>query len=237
LDHAERAAFNGLLGAADEDGEDWCYFTLPNGRRNNTYHWACCKSSGAMGLELAAQAVARCEAGVWHQRLWTSCEGTMEDGTQVTARLGPAAFEFRSTATCKVRLRIPSWAEVARPHDGEWMDLDLEPERVVGVSYKARLETVPKTFTLEHHGQEVVREEYVSFQRGPFVLALGLAPDSPRPPLLCLSHMFPQVREAGDDSAEVILPGQKPIVLEPYFRAGGRHHHANRHVWMPVVWQ
>jgi DUF1680 family protein len=47
----EKAAYNALLGAQDEDGGDWCYYTFPNGRRVNTSEWKCCKSSGAMALE------------------------------------------------------------------------------------------------------------------------------------------------------------------------------------------
>lgn len=36
----ERTLLNTPLGALDENGRDWVYFTFPNGRRNNTYHWA-----------------------------------------------------------------------------------------------------------------------------------------------------------------------------------------------------
>src|SRR5688572_26011442 len=33
------------------NGEDWCYYSFPNGRRVHTTYWRCCKSSGAMALE------------------------------------------------------------------------------------------------------------------------------------------------------------------------------------------
>ena len=33
------------------NGEDWCYYIYPNGRRVHTTYWRCCKSSGAMALE------------------------------------------------------------------------------------------------------------------------------------------------------------------------------------------
>lgn len=50
-DEVERSAYNDLLGAMAENGEDWCYYIFPNGRRVHTTTWRCCKSSGAMALE------------------------------------------------------------------------------------------------------------------------------------------------------------------------------------------
>jgi DUF1680 family protein len=53
----EVTLLNAILGAQDANGRDWAYFTFPNGPRHNTYHWACCRSSGALALELAASNV------------------------------------------------------------------------------------------------------------------------------------------------------------------------------------
>ena len=50
-DEIERSAYNDLLGAMAPNGEDWCYYSFPNGRRVHTTAWRCCKSSGAMALE------------------------------------------------------------------------------------------------------------------------------------------------------------------------------------------
>ena len=47
----ERTVYNDLLGAQAPNGEDWCYYSFPNGRRVHTTYWRCCKSSGAMALE------------------------------------------------------------------------------------------------------------------------------------------------------------------------------------------
>ncbi len=47
----ERSAYNDLLGAQAPNGEDWCYYVFPNGKRTHTTYWRCCKSSGAMALE------------------------------------------------------------------------------------------------------------------------------------------------------------------------------------------
>lgn len=50
-DEIERSAYNDLLGAMAPNGENWCYYSFPNGRRVHTTYWRCCKSSGAMALE------------------------------------------------------------------------------------------------------------------------------------------------------------------------------------------
>jgi uncharacterized protein len=47
----EQSAYNDLLGALAPDGENWCYYSFPNGQRIHTTEWRCCKSSGAMALE------------------------------------------------------------------------------------------------------------------------------------------------------------------------------------------
>ncbi|MDB5675151.1 MAG: hypothetical protein JWM65_2133, partial [Sphingomonas bacterium] len=47
----ERTAYNDLLGAQAPNGEDWCYYSFPNGRRVHTTYWRCCKSSGSIALE------------------------------------------------------------------------------------------------------------------------------------------------------------------------------------------
>ena len=47
----ERSAYNELLGAQAPNGEDWCYYSFPNGKRVHTTYWRCCKSSGALALE------------------------------------------------------------------------------------------------------------------------------------------------------------------------------------------
>jgi DUF1680 family protein len=62
-DEIERAAYNDLLGAQAPDGENWCYYSFPNGRRVHTTEWRCCKSSGAMALEELPAIAYRLRAG------------------------------------------------------------------------------------------------------------------------------------------------------------------------------
>lgn len=121
----ERTAYNDLLGAQAPDGEDWCYYSFPNGRRIHTTYWRCCKSSGAMALEeLSSLAYATTADGVQINLL-----GPAEAALQVrgvgTVRLEQrTAYPFdgeiairvapERSATFKVHVRIPRWAMGAR---------------------------------------------------------------------------------------------------------------------------
>ncbi|MBW8812527.1 MAG: glycoside hydrolase family 127 protein [Caulobacterales bacterium] len=94
----ERSAYNDLLGAQAPDGEDWCYYSFPNGRRVHTTFWRCCKSSGALALEeLPALA----------------CAVTRDGGVAINL-LGPFEAELVTPAAGLVRLR----QETGYPFDG-----------------------------------------------------------------------------------------------------------------------
>jgi DUF1680 family protein len=117
----ERSAYNDLLGAQAPNGEDWCYYSFPNGRRVHTTYWRCCKSSGAIALEeLPAVAYATGADGVTINLLGAS-EATLQvrdagivwldqrteypfDG-EVAVHVTP-----ERTATFKIHVRIPQWA-------------------------------------------------------------------------------------------------------------------------------
>lgn len=144
-DEIERSAYNALLGAQDPDGEDWCYYTFPNGRRTNTAYWSCCKSSGAMaleelppiayGLENRGRDVAVNLYGPGRAVLQTSSAGPVVL-RQVTDY--PFSGDIRllvsaeRRARFRVLLRVPSWAAGASIRvDG----VPLAPGRVVPEAY------------------------------------------------------------------------------------------------------
>jgi DUF1680 family protein len=120
----ERTAYNDLLGAVAANGEDWCYYSFPNGRRVHTTYWRCCKSSGAMALEeLPALAVSG-SAGDVSVHLYGP----------LSARIGGVclridtrypydgdvalALDLAEPARLTLRLRCPSWAEGANAEVG-----------------------------------------------------------------------------------------------------------------------
>lgn len=215
----ERTLLNTILGAIDANGRDWSYFTFPNGRRNSTYHWACCKSSGAMALEEAsAMVVTESDTEV---RLNMLLDGRAEllDGY---LEVGDGAFRFATDKRVLVR-RGEEWIEAK---DG------------MAVAQDETLVVHPFTHTVDHHGQEIVRMDYAYLQKGPYVYATGLIDGFRREETLRLPRLNPvsPFRDCGDH-IELRQPGRAPIVFEPYYRAGGRHDAAWRSTWMQVAWQ
>ncbi|TDR42441.1 hypothetical protein DFR29_10824 [Tahibacter aquaticus] len=125
-DEIERTAYNDLLAAQAPDGENWCYYIFPNGKRIHTTYWRCCKSSGAMALEELPALFCRVDAhgqvtldlygastsqvcfadgGRLELRQTTRYPYTGTIGVQITIDM-PRAFTLR--------LRIPAWAEAAQ---------------------------------------------------------------------------------------------------------------------------
>jgi uncharacterized protein len=253
----ERTLMNSLLGALDENGADWIYFTFPNGRRNNTYHWACCKSSGAMALEESSDMVAtHNEAGVsvnllFPCRVKTGHAQTSHDG--VTLLIDETSVEVGLDAprSFGLSVRIPSWAvlndvsvagePVERP---ELVDGYLRIDRVwksgdrVELSLDQPIRVVPYTDTVDHHGQEIVRMDYAYVTRGPYVFAAGLIDGYKKEETLRLPRLTPESPfRVNGDGIDLHMPGRAPIHFLPYYRAGGRHEGAWRTTWLQIAWQ
>ena len=117
----ERSAYNDLLGAQAPDGEDWCYYSFPNGKRVFTTYWRCCKSSGAMALEelpLVAFSVGEEEISV---NLYGSATADLDAPWGAVSLEQETGYPFDGAvrivvnparpATFALRLRIPSWVE------------------------------------------------------------------------------------------------------------------------------
>lgn len=118
----ERSAYNDLLGAQAPNGEDWCYYVFPNGKRVHTTYWRCCKSSGAMALEeLPAIAYRRLADDHVAVNLYGPGEAVVDLLPAGRVRLkqetdypfdGTVRIEVQleRAATFRLSLRIPAWA-------------------------------------------------------------------------------------------------------------------------------
>jgi DUF1680 family protein len=127
----ERSAYNDLLGAQAPNGEDWCYYSFPNGRRVHTTYWRCCKSSGAMAFEeLPAIAYGVSQDGGIKVNLFGPSEAVLKLPEAGNVRLEQeTAYPFEGTVTLRVSperrasfsiyVRIPGWAEGATVRVGE----------------------------------------------------------------------------------------------------------------------
>jgi DUF1680 family protein len=114
----ERSAYNDLLGALAPNGEDWCYYVFPNGRRVHTTYWRCCKSSGATALEELPEVAVQ-------------VTGEREISVQLH---GPGAATLPLPDAGEVRLeRLTRY-----PFDGE-VSLRVWPERPVAFTLRVRI--------------------------------------------------------------------------------------------------
>ena len=123
-EEVERSAYNDLLGAMAANGEDWCYYSFPNGRRVHTTAWRCCKSSGAMALEeLPAVAYTLAAEDVISVNLLGPGEAALSLPHGEVRLQQRTAYPFDGAIVIRVepgrdvefavQVRIPDWAEGA----------------------------------------------------------------------------------------------------------------------------
>jgi DUF1680 family protein len=263
----ETALLNGMLGAMDENGQDWCYFTFPNGRRNNTYHWACCKSSGAMALEESALMGATLRGEGIRFNLWHSLEADASFGDKVVMfeqvvdcdnQSASIKLGLEGEADLNVAVRLPKGSSLrsvfingellAEPAIREGYIEILRKWRsgdVIRIQVSFELKIHSYTHSVDHHGQEIVRTDYAHLTWGPYVYATGLIDGYKKEETLRLAKLTPEapftIRKAwlGPElpTIDFIQPGRPPIPFQPYFEAGGRHDGAWRSTWLQVAWQ
>lgn len=242
IDRAESSLVNALLGAVSEDARNWIYFSFPNGRRNFTYHWACCKSSGAMALEEAAFLMLHRSGDLihvhgiapfdWHaEGASLKLSGLPEDRSVRLEYDGPSA---------SISLREPPWGAFADSSQGP-APKHVSGNATVEVALKVDIRTEPFTYSVDHHGQEIVRTDYLTAFWGPYSLAAGLFDGYRKDESLPLPKLFPEsafaVVDARAHQFELRIPGRDPIPMRPYFLCGGRCDGGWRRSWLQVAWQ
>ncbi|MBI2813154.1 MAG: glycoside hydrolase family 127 protein [Opitutae bacterium] len=124
-DEIEKSAYNDLLGAQAPAGDNWCYYSFPNGRRVFTTYWRCCKSSGPWALEeLPGAAYGLTASGGIAVNLYGPGQCTVTTPQAGTVRLEQdTRYPFDGAIRITVRperaaqfgisVRIPGWAEHA----------------------------------------------------------------------------------------------------------------------------
>jgi DUF1680 family protein len=122
----ERTGYNDLMAAMAPNGEDWCYYTFPNGQRVHTTYWRCCKSSGAMAVEELPQVAYGVAAdGGLRVNLYGPGRATLAHAEAGDVQLVqhtryPFAGEIeiavnpQHTASFAIGVRIPAWAGSAQ---------------------------------------------------------------------------------------------------------------------------
>lgn len=258
LHACEKSLLNGILGAIDENGRDWSYFTFPNGRRNSTYHWACCRSSGALALEEAAL------LPLWKTE--TGLRLTLLQPIRVNHEL--ASFTLQQTSMTNweieiiessseawtLEILIPDWADSFEvsdsagnfPGERSGSYFKIPGAKRPGEKLELHLSVRPRvnafTDSRDHHGQEIVRTDYACLTWGPYVYATGLIEGYRKQETLRIAKLFPLnsfVQEPGERFPTFKMRGQgrSMIELDPFYKAGGRHDGAWRTLWLQVAWQ
>lgn len=248
----EKALFNSVLGAMEPNGEDWSYFTFPNGRRNPTYDWACCKSSGSIALEEAAASLCPTPAQI------DIPQAGRYEGEDLTVKIvteyprsGDVKIRIlRSEHPCDLRIRIPSWAAGAlidgKPAvPGEYAVLRIEGPGEVTMRIPLAAKAHKASHYVDHHGQEIVKDDYFGVTRGPLVYAAGLLDGFRKEETLRAPHLDVEMRltetpgEPSDlgPTLTLNLVGHSPIVMRPFADAGKGEAGAWRATWLGVAWQ
>ena len=197
-DTIERAVYNSLLGAQYPNGEDWCYFIFPNGRRHKAVWRDCCKSSGALALEEIGPLVyGRMGTGV-SVNLYGSSEAVVElpkvGPVRVSQETGyprdgriELAVDPSEPAEFPLFLRIPNWTQSAEIWlNGGALDREATPgtylrldrvwapgDRLV-LTFPMALQVHRRSNTDVHRNRPVQSFDYFALTRGPLVYATGL---------------------------------------------------------------
>lgn len=249
-DAIETSAYNDLIGAQAADGEDWCYYSFPNGRRVHTTYWRCCKSSGAMAIEeLPAIAYAVTPAGEIAVNLLGPSTAALDVpgvGTVTVEQRTRYPFDGRieivADRAVPLQVRVPGWAAGATLDGGA-----VAADRYATARGAATL-VLPMPPRLHHASarnvqeslapdgspvaQEVLRHDYVAITRGPLVYATGLI-DGFKPEE---TVRLPADAITADGETLILHPRDRaPIAFEPYYRAGGRIHGAWRLTWLRLA--
>jgi DUF1680 family protein len=261
----ERSAYNDLLGAQAPDGEDWCYYSFPNGRRTHTTYWRCCKSSGAMALEelpaiayavTADHAVAINLLGESDARVSLPGVGKVRLRQETSYPFeGPVRIEVTpsSTARFAIHVRIPDWVEhpvlrvgdetiEATPGSFARIERDWEPGDVITLDlpmpvrvHQATQRNVQESLA---PGRVPVAQEVMRYD----FVAVTRGPLAFATGLVDGFKRGETVRFAGapkavadGDTIRLEPEGRTPIVFEPWYRAGGRHDGAWRLTWLGLA--
>lgn len=169
----ERTAYNDLLGAMAPNGEDWCYYSFPNGRRVHTTYWRCCKSSGAMAVaELPGLTYSVGPSGI-DVNVYGPSVATVQLPGGSTLRLtqetdypfdGAVRLRVDGTGHFTLRLRIPTWAaDAALQLNGVPFDIALPPGEFAAIERQwqpgdtLRL-SLPMAITVQRRQQKNTQE-------------------------------------------------------------------------------
>ncbi len=194
-DELERSFYNHLAAAQHPAGDDWCYYTALDGRKQYDKGITCCHSSGPRGMALAPQAAYLHGRAGGHDVLLVSTfetsSATLMLGGQLVTVEQRSGFPYRGEAVLTLRMtrparfalkvRAPAWAQAltvpgatlqagwAELPARQWKDGDQ-----LSLSYQLASRVMSGEYT--HAGR-------AALAWGPFVLAYEQQANPDLPPL------------------------------------------------------
>jgi len=193
----EKTAYNQLLGAQYPDGEGWCYFSFPNGKRHLALYNGCCRSSGALALEEIAPIVFGKMGNGVSVNIYTESEGTITLPKAGTVKIiqktdYPMDGKIKLVINPEKRvqfplfLRIPEWADEtsieingrAVTEDvtkGSYLELIRKWERgdEIVLNFPMKLRIHKKIDKAPHRESDIYRIDWMALTRGPLVYAIN----------------------------------------------------------------
>ena len=216
----ERTAYNDLLGAHAPNGEDWCYYSFPNGRRVHTTY----PFDGTVSLQVEPEHDASFEVRL-RVPSWAHGATVSVNGEAVDADVVPGTF-----------------ARVTRRWSAGDLLTIVFPLRPVLHHHALRNVQESRAPDGGDVRQQVLDLRYVGLTRGPLVYATELIdgfkteetirlPDGPQDDWL---QVLPV--SDGEEGAGIAmqLGYRAPLLFWPYYRAGGRVDGAWRLTWLSL---
>ena len=216
-DIIERAAYNALLGAQYPDGEAWCYFSFPNGKRHTALYRACCRSSGVMAMEEIAPLIyGKMRDGV-SINIYSTSKAVVDLGksgrVEVAQETGYPAdgtvnvvIKPAKPGVFPVFVRIPDWADKAEIQvNGETVASNPAPNSYFEINRKwGKKDEITLEFPMqiklhkrieheEYRNTDMYSIDWMAMTRGPLVYAIsGLIDGKEREDVLTLPAGDPE---------------------------------------------
>jgi len=198
---AERSVLNHLMGAQSPNGNDWAYFTMPNQpQRGYQDEITCCASSGPRALEMFSRHLAGTSGNVLVINSYIPRIVPLADLTGGAGKLMVEGnYPFAEEVTMRVELPGPAefTLDFILPIGTKSLQIDVDGERQMlerrptgydrlvrlwkpGAQIRIRLDFTLRTHF--HTSREGTR--WVSFMRGPLVLAQDVIDQTDQPQVL-----------------------------------------------------
>ncbi|AMV36420.1 beta-L-arabinofuranosidase domain-containing protein [Planctomyces sp. SH-PL62] len=244
----ELAAYNHLAAAQHPAGDDWCYYTALEGRKQYDAHITCCHSSGPRGMALVVQAAYLTTEWEGRDAVIVETRETSEATFPVAGRdvVIDQSSEFPRSGTSTMTLRAfgpfalsivipkPAWSRTLRVSTkGSSSELKVLPDGSIVLSSNDWRDgtTIQVNVDLEPRAVPggVSNPDCAALTWGPFVLAYDEARNPGGPPARAVGlTAFEKVEAVPGQDLAFRLPvvgrdpnaAPSPAVLVPFADAG-----------------